>query len=92
VGQQLSITGEFANYQQVSQDYAFIVQVTDEEGFVTDISWQQGTLSGGSGTEVSTLWTPRAEGEYTVNIFVWDGISEAPVPLSEVTGRNIEVP
>lgn len=91
VGQQLSISGDFANYQQVSQDYAFIVQIIDEDGFVTDISFQQGTLGSGSTAKVSTLWTPEEAGTYKVQIFIWNGLSLAPEPLSEVTAKNIPV-
>lgn len=83
--------GEFANYQEVEQDYAFIVQVIDENDQVVDIAWQQGTLAGGSTTTVSTLWTPEIAGDYEVKIFVWDGISTTPEPLSEVTAKNIAI-
>ena len=91
VGQQVSIAGSFTNQQEAAQDYAFIVQVTDENGFVTDISWQQGTLQSGSTADVSTLWTPETESTFTVKIFVWNGVSAAPEPLSEVTVKNITV-
>lgn len=91
VGQQVSISGQFTNQQETAQTYAYIVQVTDENEVVTDISWQRGTLSSGSTAEVSTLWTPEEQGTYKVQIFVWDGISSTPEPLSEVTVKNIEV-
>ncbi|MEW6603509.1 MAG: hypothetical protein AB1351_02335 [Thermoproteota archaeon] len=91
VNQQISISGEFTNYQEVEQDYAFIVQVIDEDDQVVDIAWQQGTLSSGSTATVGTLWTPKVAGDYEVKIFVWDGISTSPEPLSEVTIKNIEV-
>jgi len=90
VGQQLSIAGTFSNHQQVSQEYAFIVQVIDENNVVTAISWQTGTLASGGTTDVSTSWTPEAGGNYTVKIFVWDGIS-TPMPLSQVTEKTIAV-
>lgn len=90
-GQQISIAGTFSNHQQKSQSYAFIVQVIDENDFVTDLMWQQGTLGAGSTTDVSNSWTPQAPGVYKVTIFVWDGISSAPTPLSQVTVKNIAV-
>jgi hypothetical protein len=90
-GQQISISGSFTNQQETAQDYAFIVQIEDEDGFVTDIAWQQGTLQSGSTADVSTLWTPQTESTFTVKIFVWNGVSAAPEPLSEVTVKNIQV-
>ncbi|MGH9988479.1 MAG: hypothetical protein ACRD8W_31475, partial [Nitrososphaeraceae archaeon] len=91
INQQVSVSAEFANYQRAPQDYAFIVQVIDANGFITDISWQQGTLEGGRATDVSTLWTPKAEGTYTVKIFIWNSISAAPEPLSQVIVKTIPV-
>jgi hypothetical protein len=66
----VSISGTFVNHQEVSQEYAFIMQITDEEGFVTYISWQQGTAESGSAVEIATLWTPEDAGTHTVEIFV----------------------
>ncbi|HEX7033765.1 MAG TPA: carboxypeptidase-like regulatory domain-containing protein, partial [Nitrososphaera sp.] len=91
VGQQVSIAGEFTNNHDEEQDYAFIIQVIDENDMVTDIAWQQGTLSSGDTAEVSTVWIPEIAGDYTIKIFVWDGISTTPQPLSEVTVNNISV-
>jgi hypothetical protein len=58
VGQQTSIASTFTNYQQTDQTYAFIVQITDADGYTTEISWQQGTVPAGATADVSTLWTP----------------------------------
>jgi autotransporter-associated beta strand protein len=91
VGQQLSITGTFANHQEVEQDYAFIVQITDEDSSVVHVSWQQGTIESGQTADVSTTWTPMEGGSYNVQVFVWDGLGAAPTPLSTVTISNVEV-
>lgn len=91
VGQQVSISSEFTNYQGKEQRYAYIVQVLNEDDEVVSLAWQQGTLGSGSTTTVSTLWTPEAAGNYTIKIFVWNSISTTPEPLSEVTVRTISV-
>ncbi len=92
VGQQVTISAILSNHQETEQDYAFIVQITDEDGFVVYISWQQGTIGGGQSATVSTVWTPDAAGQYSVTIFVWDGIgTTTPDPLSTVTVDNIDV-
>jgi hypothetical protein len=68
-GQQVTIKTSFSN-QQVAQDCAAIVQITDQNGIVAFIGWQQSTVGSGQTGEASTSWTPAQEGGYTVQIFV----------------------
>ena len=90
-GQQVTISTSFKNYQQGVQDYAIIVQVIDSDGFTTDIGWSAGKLEGGASTQASRSWTTDEPGSYTVKLFVWNGVSQAPTPLSEVTTKNFVV-
>lgn len=41
-----------------------IVKVIDQGAFLTEIAWQQGTLSSGSKAKLSTLWIFRSVGDY----------------------------
>ncbi|HEX7031942.1 MAG TPA: Ig-like domain-containing protein [Nitrososphaera sp.] len=91
VGQQVSITATLSNHQEMAQDYAFIVQITDEEGRVMFIAWQDGNIESGNTADISISWTPEQPGNYTVRIFVWDGLQPPAQPLSTVTSMNIEV-
>jgi hypothetical protein len=91
IGQQVSITATLTNHQQVAQDYAFIVQITDEDGTVVFIGWQEGNIESGNTADISISWTPEQAGDYTVRIFVWDGLQIPAQPLSEVSVVNIEV-
>jgi len=90
-GQQIVISASFTNYQQKSQPYALIIQVTDENDAVVDLMWQIGSLGPGSTTDVSNSWTPPAPGIYKVTVYVWDGVGSSPTPLSVVAVKNIEV-
>lgn len=87
-GQQVSLMASFHNAQTVAQDYAIIFQVIDEDGFTSDIGWVTGTLASGQGTDASRSWTIGDEGDYTIRIFVWNGVSDLPTPLSEVTDKS----
>jgi hypothetical protein len=87
-GQQVSLMAEFRNFQTAEQDYAIIFQVINEDGFTEDIGWVTGTLASGDDTQASRSWTIGAEGNYTVKIFVWNGVSELPTPLSQVTEKS----
>lgn len=91
VGQQVAISTSFHNFQENPQPYAIIIQVVDENGFTIDLSWAQGVLERGQGTETSRSWTAEERGNYSINIFVWNGVSGAPIPLSEVTQKNFSV-
>jgi hypothetical protein len=91
IGQQVSVTGTLANHQEVLQDYAFIVQITDEEETVVFIAWQEGAIESGSTEDVAISWTPESAGNYTVTVFIWDGLHIPPAPLSAVTTMNITV-
>lgn len=90
-GQQVKIAIAFKNYQRTAQDYAVIIQITDSNGFTTDIGWAEGKLLSGQTTEVARSWTPTEPSVYRVQMFVWDGISRAPTPLSEVTESSFRV-
>jgi hypothetical protein len=87
-GQQVTLNAGFKNFQTTNQDYAIIFQVIDKDGFTSDIGWVTGTLPPGEDTEASRSWTVGPTGNYTIKIFVWDGVSDLPVPLSEVTEKG----
>ncbi|WP_144239659.1 hypothetical protein [Nitrososphaera viennensis] len=90
-GQQVNVSATFHNYQQVSQDYAIIVQILDQNGFTTDLGWVTGTADAGANIDGSRSWTVGAAGEYTVKIYVWNGVSNSPTPLSEITTKSFSV-
>jgi hypothetical protein len=90
-GQQIMISSSFRNYQQQSQQYAYIVQIEDKEGFVIDLRWQEGTVGSGKTVQLARPWTATDAGAYSVQIFIWDSVSRAPIPLTQVTVKNILV-
>ncbi len=90
-GQQVVISATLSNHQQVAQDYAFIVQVTDEDGAVVFIGWQEGNIGSGQAADISLSWTPEQAGNYTVKIFVWDELQIPAQPLSTVTEMDAKV-
>jgi hypothetical protein len=87
-GQQVSLNAGFKNFQTTDQDYAIIFVVIDENGVTSDMGWVTGTLAPGQDTEASRSWTVGTEGDYTIRIFVWNGVSDLPTPLSEVTQKS----
>jgi glucose/arabinose dehydrogenase len=90
-GEQIDITTSFRNYQQSEQGYAMIIQIEDPDGFTADIGWVTGNLESGETTDVSRSWTAPGQGQYTVEMFAWDGVDQAPAPLSEIAEEAIDV-
>jgi glucose/arabinose dehydrogenase len=90
-GEQVNILTEFTNPQGSEQSYAMIIQIEDPQGFTADLGWVTGSLEAGETTDASRSWTAREPGQYTVEMFAWDRVDEAPTPLSEVTTETISV-
>ena len=90
-GEQIGIGSTFKNYQRGTQNYAYIVQIVDNDGFTIAVNYQTGSVSAGQTTAISTSWMAEESGVYTIKVFVWDGLGDAPVPLSEVgvTALNV---
>lgn len=90
-GGQVDIQTNFKNFQQVPQDYAIIIQVIDSSGVTADVSWVTGTLAPGEIANAARSWVAGEPDNYTVRIFVWDGISQTPTALSIVNDKTFSV-
>jgi glucose/arabinose dehydrogenase len=90
-GEQITISTNFRNVQQVAQDYAVIIQIQDSRGITRDVDWETGSLQSGETASASKSWTAEEDDEYTVKIFVWDGIDQAPTPLADVKSETVAV-
>lgn len=82
VGQEAVISSVIESSMSSSQEYAYIVQVKDSEGVTVLLSWISGKIEPQRSASVAVPWTPDNIGQYTIEIFVWQGILK-PVPLLE---------
>ncbi len=80
VGQQMLLQSVLANNQEVPQDFVYIMRVTDSEGFTVQLSWIQGILRPEQSFTVAQSWLPEDGGVFTVQILVWESMTN-PVPL-----------
>lgn len=72
-------------------DYTYILQIKDQNGFTSSISWSVGVLSPRESRVASIAWVPDELGTYALEVFVWKGVEE-PVPLAFTTLRtNLQV-
>ena len=75
VNQQVQLTADIKNNQEVSQNFVYIVQVKDSRGIVIYISWITGRLEPDQSFSPALSWTPHTSGTYIAEIFVWDSLA-----------------
>ena len=90
VDQQVQITADLTSGQDRDQDFAYLVQIQNEDGVTVALSWITGTIGAGATFSPSQSWTPDATGSYTATIFVWESVSN-PTALSPQLSITIDV-
>ena len=90
VDQQVQIAADVANGQSGDQDFAYLVQVQDEDGVTVSLAWITGSLTGGQSMSPALSWTPSASGSYTATVFVWESVDN-PTALSPTVSVTIDV-
>jgi endonuclease YncB( thermonuclease family) len=86
---QLSIKTTFINRdEEISQEFVYLVQVEDEQGYAVSLTFQTGTLLPGDEQEITMGWSPEDEGTYAIKSFVWNGFDH-PIPLINLIHESI---
>jgi len=81
VGQQVLVQADVRNNLQEKQPFAYLVLITDTDGFTVSLSWITGTLPVGETLSAAQSWIPDNAGRYTVKVFVWESVAN-PNPLT----------
>ncbi len=79
---QLQIVGTITNSQDFKQNFIYLFQVKDDTNSVVSLSWVQGEISPNQILDVSQSWIPKESGDYFIETFVWNSISQSTA-LSE---------
>jgi len=90
VDQQVQIVADLTNSQDRIQNFAYIVQIKDDEGVSISLAWITGALSPNQRLSPALSWTPDKAGMYTAEIFVWESITN-PDALSPPLHLEIEI-
>jgi len=90
IDKQVMIMADLSNGQDRSQKFAYIVQIRDENGLVTSLSWITGSLTPGQTFSPALSWTPITVGTYTIQIFVWESLDN-PDALSVPLLLSVDV-
>ena len=89
VDQQVQIVADLTNSQDRIQNFAYIIQIKDDDVTVS-LAWITGSLSSNQRLSPALSWTPERAGIYTAEIFVWESITN-PDALSPPLHLEIEV-
>ena len=90
VDKQVMIMADLSSGQDRDQKFAYIVQIRDENGVVTSLSWITGSLTPGQSFSPALSWTPISAGTYTIQIFVWESVDN-PDALSVPLLLSVDV-
>ena len=81
VDEQIMIMADISNNQDVPQNFAYLTQVSTDDGVVVSLSWLTGSLSPRQSFSPAQSWTPTETGIFHVEVFVWESIDN-PEALS----------
>ena len=90
VDSQIQLAADLTNGQDKSQDFAYLIQIQDENGVTVSLDWIAGSLTEGQSLSPATSWTPTEAGTYEVTAFAWESI-ENPTALSPTSTITITV-
>jgi len=90
VDKQVMVVADLSNGQDRNQNFAYIVQIRDENDVVISLSWLTGSLTPRQTFSPGLSWTPASSGIYTIQIFVWESVNN-PDALSAPLLLTVEV-
>ncbi|CDI05523.1 hypothetical protein [Candidatus Nitrosotenuis uzonensis] len=90
IGKQIQIAADLKNGQDIPQNFAYIVQIQNEDGITVSLSWITGQLAAAQAFSPSISWTPNEPGLYEATIFVWESVNN-PTALSPTLTLQISV-
>ena len=75
VDQQVMITSDIVNPTTKNQTFTYIVQIQDKNGSIASLAWLSGKMLPNQAFSPSVSWTPSKVGNYVVNVFVWESLT-----------------
>lgn len=90
VDQQLNLQTSLKNVSQKDTDWAYVVQVLNSNGAISDLNYATGSLLSNQTLTAALSWTPHASGTYQIQVFVWDNLRDIN-PLAPMTTFSVTV-
>lgn len=86
-GYQIFIQSNLINNIENPLQFAYLVQIKNENDDVINLSWMTGSIQPLQSMDVSQSWIPTQKGNYKIETFVWDSIAD---PMSLAKNQMIE--
>lgn len=90
IDQQVQLTADVSNNQDRNQEFAYLVQIQDEDGVTVSLSWITGEFAPGQQLSPAVSWIPEFSGTYTATVFVWQSVDN-PTALSPPVSTDLIV-
>lgn len=90
IDEQIMITADISNNQDIQQNFAYITQVRNNDNVVISLSWLTGSLSPRQSFSPAQSWIPTESGIYHIQVFVWNSVSN-PEALSPPLSMTVNV-
>ena len=88
VGQTGMIFSKVENILDFPQNFAYIVQIKDENSDVVSLSWVTGQVIPSQELGMSVSWIPEESGKYLIERFIWVSI-KGGIPLTNAVSTEI---
>ncbi|MDA0756286.1 MAG: hypothetical protein O3C04_05355 [Crenarchaeota archaeon] len=88
IGQTGMIFSKVKNTIDFTQEFAYIVQIKNQDNNVISLSWVTGKTIPLQELGMSVSWMPQEPGKYSIERFVWNSIQGA-IPLTESVSTEI---
>ena len=72
INQQTQIAADLKNISNVTQTFAYVVEIQDHTGEHVSIAWITGSLEPNQSFTPALSWIPQSSGEYAATVSVWD--------------------
>ncbi len=66
---------DLTNNQEITQNFAYIIQIKNNENIVIHLAWITGSLVEHQSLSPALSWTPSSPGIYVTEIYVWESLS-----------------
>ena len=81
-GDQIFVLSNLVNNLDNQLQFAYLVQIKDENDNVLNLSWMTGAMVSKQSMDASQSWIPNHKGKYTIETFVWSSLAN-PTPLAK---------
>jgi len=90
VNQQIGVESTLTNHGKTQQKFTYLVQVLNSRGGSEYLEGFSASMVTNQSFIASQVWIPKTSGQYTIQVFVWDGLASA-IPLTDVIQTQINV-